>query len=784
MDEATAVKPTPPAKRRRADAGARDAFVLIAMCVVVVAVGIGLYMHFETGFLLALVAALAAYAGLLTVHVLVRRSQTIHDLKAEVARLNQQIGELRRSPGMRTQEAGLSAAPAGRPAMPRNLDAPPGPVPVPALPGSQVRMPGPGSGAAPNGAGPVAPPLPATGSELPLQATKDGDSPVSRERTPMPPAEPPPMPMSSITAPRPSPPPAAVPALRSAGPIPAAPPTASEIAAPSAPMGGMPFGRMPAPPVSPPPSLAEGRAPAPASSALSPWAMRPGELRAQTESVSAAVPQPVAEAPAPGDRVAARLQEIGSAVQHIAAGAPPPAAKPSPASLPPPVQGAAHARAWPQPDAELPRHPAMEPVAPPPEATVTGDAPSFAMPATEPMLPPASVGSPALPPEPATDKPESAVREFETMQLLIKQLAAQLNAPAPPAAASQEAASVLANEAISQSVAVLRSTADSMRSADSWSESEESDEKDEARAESEPDHAGTPHARAAEAEADAPAPARENNTGPADLERAPANDVASAPSPYGRLALIAEAVSADRIEVFLDPILALAERRARHFEVSVRLRTSDDDVIGSDDYLAIAGETGLLPQIDAAKLDRTARVAARLRARGSNGSLFSALAGESLADDGFLNTFADLFGAETDISNQLILTFSQRDVRAFGEAHWDAVATMADIGLRFALDQVSHLDMDFERLRQSGFTFVKLDSQVFLEGLPAPGGAIPAADICGYLSGLGLGLIVGHIEDDRDLAKIAGFGVIFGQGILFGAPRPIRVDPQPGTAAA
>jgi cyclic-di-GMP phosphodiesterase TipF (flagellum assembly factor) len=350
------------------------------------------------------------------------------------------------------------------------------------------------------------------------------------------------------------------------------------------------------------------------------------------------------------------------------------------------------------------------------------------------------------------------------MQVLIKQLAAQLNAAQPPDLAgladpeqgTADGSRSEAGDPIDQSVAALRETAETMRRADQ--------PKPPVRGSSPtaPPQAGLPAAAA-------PLPPRSTS---------------ATPSPYGRLALIAEAIEAERIDVYLDPILALGERRARHFEVSVRLRTETNEEIDADYYTSIAAETGLLARIDSAKLARTAAVANRLRARGSGGSLFATLAGESLADDGFLNAFADVFAKDDGLGSRLVLTFTQDDVRAFSEAHWDAVSTMAEIGLRFSLEDVSDLDMDFERLKRSGFDFVKLEAQVFLEGLPSGSGNVPASDLCRHLSGLGLALVVGRITEERDLAKIMGFGVLFGQGMLFGAPRPVKVDLRPAQAAA
>jgi cyclic-di-GMP phosphodiesterase TipF (flagellum assembly factor) len=271
--------------------------------------------------------------------------------------------------------------------------------------------------------------------------------------------------------------------------------------------------------------------------------------------------------------------------------------------------------------------------------------------------------------------------------------------------------------------------------------------------------------------ADTP-PAAPRRPAPASPPRKPRQ----AAAPFGQLALVAEAVEAARMDVYLDPILGLADRKARHFELSVRLRSQAGDEMAPGDYMAVAGGTGLLARIDGAKLARAAEVAQRLKSRGTRAALFSGVAGESLADDNFLGTFGDILTAEDGLGTRLVLSFTQADARAFTSGHWQSVAAMSAIGLRFALEDVVDLDMDFQALKASGFAFVKLDAGVFLDGLPAAGGKIPSADICRYLSSLGLGLIVGGIVEEKDLARILGFGVILGQGALFGGPRSVALE--------
>ena len=371
-------------------------------------------------------------------------------------------------------------------------------------------------------------------------------------------------------------------------------------------------------------------------------------------------------------------------------------------------------------------------------------------------------------------------REFENMQEIIQQLAAKLNAPPrdaetddgdestatasgddeTPQSVSSEAegdrVATATDQAIEQSASLLRSAAGNLRRMDASARDFEAAEA--ARGPS----MGVPFAVAPTLVA---------------ASRRP-------PTPDSRFALIAEAVEADRIDVYLDPILGLDERIAKHFEVSVRLRTQDQQELDVAEYGPIASQNGLLPQIEAAKLARTAKVAERLAARGSAGALFASFDGESLGDEGFRKTYMGLFEEGPSPDGRLVLAFAQSDVRSFTRAHWAEIATMSALGLRFSMEEVTDLDMDFEQIVAVGFGFIKLDAKVFLEGLPTASGSVPAADLCRHLSGLGLALVVGRIEDEGALAQVVEFGAVLGQGALFGAPRSVRVDMTPTQAAA
>lgn len=243
-----------------------------------------------------------------------------------------------------------------------------------------------------------------------------------------------------------------------------------------------------------------------------------------------------------------------------------------------------------------------------------------------------------------------------------------------------------------------------------------------------------------------------------------------------RVAEIAAAIEQRRMDVYLNPIVGLGDYAVTHFEVDVRLRAEGGGYIDAAEQTLRLQSTDMLALFDIERLERTAQVAEQLDARGKPGSVLSPATGQSMSDGDFLEAFARTFEARTAISNQLVLTFTQADVAAFGPSTWQALSDMASFGFRFALQEVTHLSMDFAALAERGFAFVKLPASAFLDGLPAGHGLVPPADICRHLAGSGLTLVVESIDDDQLLGRVFGFGALFGQGSLFGGSRQITLN--------
>ncbi len=238
-------------------------------------------------------------------------------------------------------------------------------------------------------------------------------------------------------------------------------------------------------------------------------------------------------------------------------------------------------------------------------------------------------------------------------------------------------------------------------------------------------------------------------------------------------ARVATAIAAERLDILLAPIQSLTEQRASHFEVFMRLRDEHGEVLSDTDVAEAARTTGLAGAIDALRLPRVARVARKVQARGGTpADVLTDVFGDSLIDKAFIDALDVAMTGTTP--PPVVLAFSHADIRAFGRVHWWALAALTDLGLHFAISDLTDLDLDFDLLAARGFTFAKLDADVFLNGLPHGPTVIPPADLTRYLATNGLQIIVGSINAQDQMERVAACGVSLGQGALFGTPKPVR----------
>ncbi|HEV7324310.1 MAG TPA: EAL domain-containing protein [Bosea sp. (in: a-proteobacteria)] len=256
-----------------------------------------------------------------------------------------------------------------------------------------------------------------------------------------------------------------------------------------------------------------------------------------------------------------------------------------------------------------------------------------------------------------------------------------------------------------------------------------------------------------------------------------------------RAALISEALAKGQVEVHLQPIVSLPQRRTRGYEALVRLRLDERTLLLPSEFLTTVEERGFGPTLDALVLTRALAIARHLGSK--PGELFvscnfsAATWGSSRA----LAALSRILEKYHEHIGNLVIEVPQRVFRALEPASLGLLGAMSANGVRFALDHVADLRFDPISLHDRGVRFVKVSAALLLaEARGSTLADIAAGDIAIQLARGSIQLVAEEVEDDPMVADMLDLGIAFGQGIVFSPPRPVRpevfAEPQPEAAPA
>lgn len=245
---------------------------------------------------------------------------------------------------------------------------------------------------------------------------------------------------------------------------------------------------------------------------------------------------------------------------------------------------------------------------------------------------------------------------------------------------------------------------------------------------------------------------------------------------------VKEALRENRVDLHLQAIVNLPQRRTCFYEGFTRLRRANGQVIMPAEFLGAAERANLLGVIDNMLLFRCVQIVRRLSERDKRIGVFCNISMASLEDDQFFPPFLEFMRENRDLAQSLIFEIG---VRMFNQRSDMAIKNMSklkELGFRFSLDKGDGLNFDLPELQAAGVKFVKVNAERLLEEL-TPGGERPissitrdiaAEDVPAVFVRYGIDLIAEKMETEKSVIEVLEFEIPFGQGHVFGAPRPIK----------
>jgi cyclic-di-GMP phosphodiesterase, flagellum assembly factor TipF len=247
------------------------------------------------------------------------------------------------------------------------------------------------------------------------------------------------------------------------------------------------------------------------------------------------------------------------------------------------------------------------------------------------------------------------------------------------------------------------------------------------------------------------------------------------------LGALRSAVDENRLDVYLQPMVTLPQRKVRFYEAVTRLRDEHDQVLPAENFIGVAEAAGLIGRIDHMVMLRCLQVLRRLMVRNKDVGLFCNMAAATLGNAEAFSQCLDFLEANRALAPSFILEFKQSTFRSLGPTETEHLAALAQRGYRFSMDHVTDLRIEPRELADRGVRYIKVPAALLLDPKQGAASDIHPTDLSDLLGRFGIDLIAERIEGERAVIDLLDYDVRFGQGFLFAPPRPVRPE---GAAAS
>lgn len=250
------------------------------------------------------------------------------------------------------------------------------------------------------------------------------------------------------------------------------------------------------------------------------------------------------------------------------------------------------------------------------------------------------------------------------------------------------------------------------------------------------------------------------------------------------LAAVKNAVEESRLDIYLQPMVTLPQRKVRFYEAVTRLRDDKDQILAADDFIATAEAGGLIGKIDHMVMLRCIQVLRRLMVRNKDVGVFCNVSAATLGNPANFAQCLDFLEANRALAPSFVLEFKQAAFRHLGPIEIENLAALSQRGYRFSIDHVTDLRIEPRDLADRGVRFIKVPAALLLDPKQSSTSDIHPSDLSDLLGRFGIDLIAEKIEGERAVVDLLDYDVRFGQGFLFAPPRPLRPEGASATGGA
>jgi len=242
---------------------------------------------------------------------------------------------------------------------------------------------------------------------------------------------------------------------------------------------------------------------------------------------------------------------------------------------------------------------------------------------------------------------------------------------------------------------------------------------------------------------------------------------------------VASAVENERLEVALQSVVTLPQRRARAYATIFNLKLDGAGTLEARHAIPAIEAASASAAFDKAVVARALALAHKFATRESASIVFMPLTGSAIMQSRFADWLVQTMTNNKELAGRLVVEIAQKDIRAFSPIDFDLVGTLADLGFRMSVTQLTDARSDLFELSRHGFRYAKAPVSLFLGKDAQAKSDIHPEDLSDLAARNGMDLIVDQVESESQVVELLDCKLKYGQGNLFARPRIVDVEPHP-----
>jgi len=234
--------------------------------------------------------------------------------------------------------------------------------------------------------------------------------------------------------------------------------------------------------------------------------------------------------------------------------------------------------------------------------------------------------------------------------------------------------------------------------------------------------------------------------------------------------LIKKALLDDSFFLVFQPIVNLYSGEVSHYEVLIRMRGDDNEVISPLEFVPVAERMGLIHSIDLWVLENAIEFLAKLPVDKANISLSINLSSVAFQDTSLLPTIKEKLELTWVDARRITFEITETAAVENFEKTRDMITKIRALGCKFALDDFGAGFCSFNYLKTFPVDYVKIDAQFIRNLTNNPTDQILVKSMTDLVANLGKKTIAEYVDTPEAIEKLREIGVNFGQGYIFGKP--------------